>query len=289
MFSPTINNLTQDLKPRQREILVGRFGLEDGEKKTLASLGEKYSITRERVRQIESEALEMVQSRISKEKGLLGKILTLTLGHLKNLGGFRRDNLLIDELKTILNDENLHHWHLRFLSETVGQPFYYPTDQNFHDFWYLDKKSIRVVNRFISKLEKLIINKKEDLIVRKKFDVYFNKVVKMYNIPDFIGLNYISLSRKFDVNSFGDLGLYDWEEINPKTIRSKAYLIIKKYGQPMHFREISNRINENKFDKKVGLVRIKTFRPFPKKEIEKILKKFKILSVWMDEKKSYYE
>lgn len=42
---------------------------------------------------------------------------------------------------------------------------------------------------------------------------------------------------------------------------------------------IKGLINENKFDKKVGLLRIKTFRPFPKKEIEKILSNSKIKKI----------
>lgn len=42
---------------------------------------------------------------------------------------------------------------------------------------------------------------------------------------------------------------------------------------------IKGLINENKFDKKVGLVRIKTFRPFPKKEIEKIFSNTKIKKI----------
>jgi len=246
MLSSTINNLISDLKPRQQEILNGRFGLADGEKKTLASLGEKYDITRERVRQIEEEALKMARARVAKEKAI-GEISESIANHLNNLGGLRLDDLFLSELKVLLEDDNLHHWHLRFLSEILGQLFYYPADSDFNNFWYLNGKTIRIVSQFVSKLERLIANKKEDLIVHQQFDVYFTKTTKIHNIPDFIGVNYLSISRKFSINPFGDWGLNQWEEINPKTVREKAYLILKKQDKPLHFREISEAINRTNF------------------------------------------
>lgn len=224
----------------------GRFGLVDGKKKTLASLGEKYDITRERVRQIEEEALKMARTRITEER-TIREISESITSHLNNLGGLRLDDLFLSELKVLLEDSNLHHWHLRFLSEILGQPFYYPADSDFNNFWYLSGKTIRIVNWFVSKLERLVANKKEDLIIHRQFDAYFTKTTKTHNIPDFIGVNYLSISRKFSINPFGDWGLNQWEEINPKTVGQKAYLILKKHDKPLHFREISEAINRTNF------------------------------------------
>lgn len=49
--------LMEDLTPQQREVLRLRFGLDDGQALTLAKIGDLLSISRERVRQIEREAL----------------------------------------------------------------------------------------------------------------------------------------------------------------------------------------------------------------------------------------
>lgn len=49
--------LMADLTPQQREVLSLRFGLSDGQAMTLAKIGDRLSISRERVRQIEREAL----------------------------------------------------------------------------------------------------------------------------------------------------------------------------------------------------------------------------------------
>jgi len=249
MLSSTINNLVQVLKPRQREILSGRFGLEDGEKKTLAELGDEYGITRERTRQIEAEALEIVKDYFKKEKAIR-KALDLTNKHLNNLGGLRKDDILLYELKSILGDEDLHHWHLRLVSEIAGELFYYPSDETFHDFWYLEDRNFKSADRFLSKLEKLINDKKEEIFKNQKFNIYFVKTAQAHKIPEAVGTNYISVSKKFGINPFGDVGLSHWEEISPKTVRGKAYLVLKKHQEPLHFREIAEAINSANFDER---------------------------------------
>lgn len=55
--------LLADLTPQQREVLSLRFGLEDGQTLTLAKIGDRLNISRERVRQIEREALTKLRKR----------------------------------------------------------------------------------------------------------------------------------------------------------------------------------------------------------------------------------
>lgn len=58
-----LEKLMADLTPQQREVLSLRFGLADGKPMTLAKIGECLSISRERVRQIEREALSKLRKR----------------------------------------------------------------------------------------------------------------------------------------------------------------------------------------------------------------------------------
>jgi RNA polymerase nonessential primary-like sigma factor len=58
-----LEQLMQDLTPQQREVLSLRFGLGDGQTMTLAKIGDRLSISRERVRQIEREALTKLRKR----------------------------------------------------------------------------------------------------------------------------------------------------------------------------------------------------------------------------------
>ncbi|WP_204141502.1 RNA polymerase sigma factor, RpoD/SigA family [Halomicronema sp. CCY15110] len=60
-----LDRLMVDLTPQQRQVLTLRFGLTDGKTMTLAKIGEILSVSRERVRQIEREALSSLRKRRS--------------------------------------------------------------------------------------------------------------------------------------------------------------------------------------------------------------------------------
>ncbi|QLE55767.1 RNA polymerase sigma factor, RpoD/SigA family [Nostoc sp. TCL26-01] len=56
-LSHDLEHLMEQLTPQQKEVITLRFGLTDGQALTLARIGEILNISRERVRQIEREAL----------------------------------------------------------------------------------------------------------------------------------------------------------------------------------------------------------------------------------------
>jgi RNA polymerase nonessential primary-like sigma factor len=64
-----LESLMADLTPQQRQVLTLRFGLDDGQTMTLARIGDQLNISRERVRQIEREAL----SKLRKRKSSIGE------------------------------------------------------------------------------------------------------------------------------------------------------------------------------------------------------------------------
>jgi len=66
-----LRELMAELTPQQQQVLSMRFGLEDGQAMTLAKIGDCLSISRERVRQIEREAL----SKLRKCKGQVREYL----------------------------------------------------------------------------------------------------------------------------------------------------------------------------------------------------------------------
>lgn len=69
-----IDVLLEDLKERERQVIVLRFGLEDGHPRTLEEVGREFNVTRERIRQIEAKALRKLRNpvRSKKIKGFLG-------------------------------------------------------------------------------------------------------------------------------------------------------------------------------------------------------------------------
>ncbi|MFM2312903.1 MAG: hypothetical protein RLZZ04_2179 [Cyanobacteriota bacterium] len=56
-------SLMADLSPQQQEVIALRFGLEDGNELSLAKIGQRMSISRERVRQLEHQALAQLRRR----------------------------------------------------------------------------------------------------------------------------------------------------------------------------------------------------------------------------------
>ena len=53
-----IRKILNQLSPKERDVLIMRYGLnEDGQKKTLEEIGNRYGVSRERIRQIENRAI----------------------------------------------------------------------------------------------------------------------------------------------------------------------------------------------------------------------------------------
>jgi RNA polymerase primary sigma factor len=57
MLSEAVGNVLADLSERERKVVRLRFGLDDGQARTLEEVGKEFGVTRERVRQIESKSL----------------------------------------------------------------------------------------------------------------------------------------------------------------------------------------------------------------------------------------
>lgn len=58
--------------------------------------------------------------------------------------------------------------------------------------------------------------------------------------------------KNLERNKYGEWGMSHWGEVKPKTVNDKIYLVLKHSGQPLHFTEIAQRINEVRFDKKTA-------------------------------------
>ena len=61
-----LEDMVKKLDPREATILRYRFGLDGGSERTLEEVGEKFNVTRERVRQIQNIALRKMRKMIEK-------------------------------------------------------------------------------------------------------------------------------------------------------------------------------------------------------------------------------
>jgi len=62
MLREHIDDLLDDLKDREKQVVIMRFGLEDGHPRTLEEVGKEFNVTRERIRQIEAKALRKLRN-----------------------------------------------------------------------------------------------------------------------------------------------------------------------------------------------------------------------------------
>ena len=57
MLTQAVEEALGELSEREQEIVRMRFGLDDGQARTLEDVGKEFGVTRERIRQIEAKTL----------------------------------------------------------------------------------------------------------------------------------------------------------------------------------------------------------------------------------------
>jgi len=238
-----IDRLLFVLNTKQRNVLISRFGLKNGIRSTLQDIGDEFDITRERVRQIEEQAIKKVKEAVKAEAGELVK---LAENHLLSSGGIREDELFLKELNTKsgFSPKEAKHFEekLRFVLSVAGSPFYYKEDEKYASFWYSNEMSKKNFFEFVNGVvHNLRSGDKTKILTKKEY-------IDM--CPDMYSCHLLSIPKIFGTNAFGEFGLREWAEIEPRTVRDKAYLVLKKKSSPLHFKEIANNICTLGIDKK---------------------------------------
>lgn len=70
-LSSNLEELIAELTPQQQQVITLRYGLLDGQRKTLAEIGDRLKLSRERVRQVENQALQQLRQ----HKGVAEKLI----------------------------------------------------------------------------------------------------------------------------------------------------------------------------------------------------------------------
>ena len=220
----------------QRRVVEDRFGLKTGKRLTLQEIGDALHVTRERVRQIEAQALKKISPRLRKECEAL---LRDVVAYLRSVGGVRRDDQFIADVKTRwfrgVSTKHLDH-KIRFVFWAAEEPRFHKGDDDFENFWYVDELSKRKLAEFTKKATALFRKLGTD-------GVLGNPKAHMALCKDVAMCHLYSIPKHFGSNVFGDVGLREWPEIAPKTVRDKAYLVLRKQGKPFHFSDIATLIH----------------------------------------------
>ncbi len=227
-YQKVCNDLIKGLDQRTADIIERRFGLKNGGRETLEAIGSTYNITRERVRQIEAEGFSRIKPKIDKE------IFNTFEKALANFGGLKREQ---DLLKVLGNDKFQNH--VFFLLVNADNIERIPEDESFYSFWTINSNAINEAKKVIkSTIERF---KKE----KKTFSL--NELLNKQKLNKDVFVSYIGISKEIEKNPEDKFGLANWLEINPKGIKDKAYLVLRKEEAPLHFTEVASQIEKLPF------------------------------------------
>ncbi len=241
-FKPkqVIKRLLSPLSARALDVIIKRYGLgESTDKMTLESIGGNYSITRERVRQIENFALAMIKKSdaFKKEADVFNDLDKLVL----SMGGVVCEE---DFLMHVTKDVSMQN-HLYFLLVLGDQFKREKEDEHFKHRWIVDDKTSMKVHEGLRKLFESLSN--EDLIPEGEIVALFLKhlseVSDAYKNEEIIK-RWLSLSKTIAKNPLSEWGVANSHNVNARGMRDYAYLIIRKHGSPMHFTEVAKAITQ---------------------------------------------
>jgi hypothetical protein len=233
------------LQERSQDVITKRYGLGiSTDKMTLEAIGQKYGITRERVRQIEENSLSSIRKadQFLEYKNALEELHNLIL----DLGGILSEKDLLDHIS---KDESTRN-HVHFLL-VLGNEFKKSKENDlFTHRWSVDSDLASKIEDSIKKLYKSI--KSDQIISEEEIISIFSDTLK--DIDDDQKQEdtlkrWLGISKKIDKNPLGEWGRADSPNINVKGIRDYAFLVIRKHGSPIHFREVAEEINKT-FNKK---------------------------------------
>lgn len=241
-----IKTLLNFLPKREQDVIIRRFGLFDKPQETLDSIGKFYNITRERVRQIQDHGLAVLKNKIIPQNQRFNKHFLDINQKIEELGGFAKEETLLNELKSKEEDKN----YLSLFFILDKDISFLKENTNFHSRWVLEKRKddvIKIENAIIALISNLNANQVivfEDIvkIFQIKLKASFGKEV---NENKKVLASWIENSKKLNKNIFGEWGISNSYHINPKGIKDYAYLSMRRHGSPMHFKEVARSIEYN--------------------------------------------
>lgn len=246
-----LQNLLSDLfvilTDKEKTVITKRFALDNRPKQTLEKIGKSFLVTRERVRQIESSALKKLQRNILNTK--LNIVNRAIMEIMETNGGLLSESALISKvLNKIFHTSPVDGQIIRLAMTVNPELTKVDSPRFFKIFWFkkdISEKSIKEVSNAAYK----ILKKGSDVIEEKTLISKINTLIDTKDISPARIASILDVDLRF--KKIGTKwGLMQWRHVNPKSIRDKANIILKKSKEPLHFVEIANRIASSSFDKK---------------------------------------
>src|SRR3989344_1019194 len=221
----TVADLLKNTSARNKDIISRRFGLKTGQKETLESIGASYSITRERVRQIEESTLTQLRQAAATHPDVKSYII-LARDILNERGGVIKERDLFKSFSGGEGD-NVNNSSLVFLLTLSNELARSPENDDFNSFWAVNKPTLASFANTAGALTKIlekagrVVSEEDFAYLAQKHEVpSFSTTGKPISAAD-IDL-VMNISKNLDSNIFNEIGLASWSEIKPKGVRKKA-------------------------------------------------------------------
>ncbi len=246
-FNPQqiLNSLFKPLNQREVDVLTLRHGLEDNKKKTLEEIGNKFNVTRERIRQIENTALKKVRNNENLDE-LLRPVEVIINQTLEEHGGIMQEDSLVKKVLLIPGESKASFSSTKFiLSQLLSEKLHFIcTDDNLHNCWKLPTTSIEEIQSIINKLIGQIEKENQPLATQNIIQHLEE------DMEEHVAESLLEISKNVSTNPFNEWGMVNWNSISLKRMSDKIFLILKKEAKPLHFTDIAKKINQAGFDHK---------------------------------------
>lgn len=238
------------LTNKERDVIVQRFSLDNKPRRTLESIGQRFSVTRERIRQIEKIALGKLRRTVSTSR--LNTVNELADKIIAEHGGLLLEKTLVSKILLAIASDSGVDANIIRLALNINPLIEKAEKTNvFSPFWRLKEIGLDMISQVVNAGIK-ILKKKGDVMSANKLVGQIRQVLndRLENCSDAMIVSILQVDKRIKEIEEG-FGLMVWRHINPRSIRDKAYIILKKVKKPLHFVEIANRIAQAGFDKKV--------------------------------------
>lgn len=238
------------LSQKEKEVIIKRFSLNNEPRQTLERIGQYFSVTRERVRQIEKIALNKLRRTL--ENTRLSEVARLARELIHIHGGICLEDQLVSEILQKLMSGSPIDGHIIRLALAI-HPEMTRTEKNnvFHPFLY-EKHYKENDLKAVCDIMYTLLEKNKAVIPLHELTPQVESIIRErgIDIPRDGIISLVNIDVRFKKIPEG-VGLLSWRHINPKSIRDKAYIVLKRAGKPLHFVEIANTIADAGFDRKV--------------------------------------
>lgn len=242
-----LKNVLQYCKPKEQLVLVRKFWLLTGGKEIpLQRIGKDYNLTRERVRQIEAQALMRVR-RLMVGNAMYIDLIEDAKKILREEWGILVEDNMINKLINLKKYE-FNRQEIKLILVSDFDMTYLKRNKNFNKCFYIDplfEDFLTIVSLYTKDYFK---NRGESIDIyefathlKTEFSKKYDQITFLKNDQFF--LNFFEALR--DIKLFdGKLGTADFVDVHPKTIKLKILYTMRRMAKPVHFQELPAKIME---------------------------------------------